>query len=196
MSVDQIVSAQPGLIPQISVFLTNQRLWGAITFVDHSSYYVYVHLMQDLSLAETLLVKEATEKEMAQVVRSSKHYHANNGTFSSNGFVDSINSKSQKLTFCEVGVHHQNDIIGNKNRVLTKGAQKLLLHGIRMWPQMIDDMFWPFSMKCLAKRLNSLQVDILGMTPEYILHGVEVQYIPVKSYHTPFCTTYVLIARL
>ena len=35
--VDQIVSAQPGLIPQMSGFLTNQRLWGATTFVDHVS---------------------------------------------------------------------------------------------------------------------------------------------------------------
>ena len=31
----QIVSSQPGLIPQMSGFLTNQRLWGATTFVDH-----------------------------------------------------------------------------------------------------------------------------------------------------------------
>ena len=35
VSVDQIVSAQPGLIPQMSGFLTNKRLWGATTFVDN-----------------------------------------------------------------------------------------------------------------------------------------------------------------
>ena len=66
VSVDQIVSAQPGLIPQMSGFLTNQRLWGATTFVDHVSNYVYVHLMRDLSLTETLLAKSAMEKVMAQ----------------------------------------------------------------------------------------------------------------------------------
>ena len=58
--VDQILSAQPGLIPQISGFLTSKRLWGATTFVDHVSDYVYVHLMRDLTLDETLLAKEAT----------------------------------------------------------------------------------------------------------------------------------------
>ena len=65
-----------------------------------------------------------------------------------------------------------------------------------MWHQMIDDMFWPFAMKAVAERLNTLQIDTLGRTPEYILHGIEVQEIPVKFYHTLFCTTYVLYARL
>ena len=51
-------------------------------------------------------------------------------------------------------------------------------------------------MKAVDKRLNSLQVDILGQTPESTLHGFEVQDIPVKSYHTLFCFTYVLDARL
>ena len=54
-----MVSAQPGLIPQMSGFLTNQRLWGATTFVDNVSDYVYVHLMRDLSLTDTLLAKSA-----------------------------------------------------------------------------------------------------------------------------------------
>ena len=48
--VDQIISAQPGRIPQMSGFLTSKRLWGATTFVDYVSDYVYVHFMRDLSL--------------------------------------------------------------------------------------------------------------------------------------------------
>ena len=120
--VDQIVSSQPGLITQMSGFLTKQRLWGAITFVDHVSDFVYVHLMRELSLAETLLSKEAMEKLMAQAGRSIKHYHADNGRFAYNVFVDDVNIKSKKLTFCGVGVHHQNGIIENKNKVLTTGA--------------------------------------------------------------------------
>ena len=130
-----------------------------------------------------MLVKEAMEKVMAQSGRSVKHYHADNGRFSDNGFVDAVNRKSQNLTFCGVGAHHQNCIIENKNKVLTTGARTLFLHGIIMWNQIIDNMFWPFLMKYVANQLNSLQVDILGRTPESILHGVEVQDIQVKSYH-------------
>ena len=116
VSVDQIVSAQPGLIPQMSGFLTSKRLWGATTFVDHVSDYVYVHLMRDLTLDETLLAKEAMEKVMAQAGRNIKHYHADNGRFDDNGFIDAANSKVQKITFCGVGAHHQNCIIENKKQ--------------------------------------------------------------------------------
>ena len=170
----------------MSGFLTKQRLWGATTFVDHVSDYVYVHLMRDFSLANTLLAKEALEKVMAQAGQSVKHYHADNGSFSDNGFVDAVNIKSQKLTFCGVGAHDQNGKIENKNKVLTTGARTLLLHGIMMWPQMIDDMFWPFAMKAVAERLNSLQIDTLGRTAESILRGIEVQEIQVKSYQVLF----------
>ena len=104
--MDQIVSAQPGLIPQMSRFITNQRLWGATTFVDNISDYVYMYLMRDLSLTETLLAKSAKEKVMAQTGRTNKHYHANNGRFSDNSFIDAVNGKDQKITFCGVGTHH------------------------------------------------------------------------------------------
>ena len=130
--------------------------------------------MQDLSLAETLLSKEAMEKVMAKSGKSAKHYQSDNGRFADNGFVAAVNRKSQKLTFCEVGAHHQKIIIENKNKVLTTVARMLLLHGIRMWPQMIDDMFWPFATKAVAKRLNIFQSDILKQTPESILHSAEV----------------------
>ena len=45
-SVDQIVSAQPGLIPQMAGFLTSDRIWGTTNFCDHASDFVYVHLMR------------------------------------------------------------------------------------------------------------------------------------------------------
>ena len=77
----------------MSGLLTNKRLWGATTFVDHVSDYVYVHLMQDLTLDETLLSKEAMENAMAQAGRYVKHYHADNGRFADNGFIDAINTK-------------------------------------------------------------------------------------------------------
>ena len=70
--------------------------------------------------------------------------------------------------------------------MLTIGARTLLLHGIIMWPQIIGKMFWTFSMKSVAERIKSLQVDVLGRTPEYIMHGVEVKDTPIKSYYTLF----------
>ena len=90
----------------MSGFLTNQRLWGATTFVDHVSNYVYVHLMRDLSLTETLLSKSSMEKVMAQTGQTVKHYHTDNGRFADKGFNDTVNGKDQNITFCDVGAHH------------------------------------------------------------------------------------------
>ena len=71
-----------------------------------------------------------------------------------------------------------------------------MLHCRRMWPNMLDEMFWKFAIKAVAERLNSLQVDLTGKTSESIMHGVEIEDILVKSYHTLFCPTYFLDARL
>ena len=49
VSKDQIVSEQPGLIPQIYGHLANIRIWGATVFVDHISDYTHVALMSDLT---------------------------------------------------------------------------------------------------------------------------------------------------
>ena len=57
VSMDQLVSAQPGLIPQMARFLTNLHIWGATIFVDHFLDFVFVVLMRDLTLDETLLAK-------------------------------------------------------------------------------------------------------------------------------------------
>ena len=102
---------------------------------------MYVHIIQYLTLDETLLAKEAMEKLMAQAGRNVKHYHADNGRFADNGFIDAINTKDQKITFCGVGAHLKNGIIENKNKMLTLGARTLLLYGMRMWPTMIYSRF-------------------------------------------------------
>ena len=70
--------------------------------------------MIDLSLTKKLLAKSSMEKVMAQDGRTVEHYHAENGRFSDNGFIDAVNGKDQKITFCGVGAHHQIGIIENK----------------------------------------------------------------------------------
>ena len=100
----------------MSGFLTSRRIWGCITFCDHVSDFVYVNLMRDFTVVETLLAIKAFEKMLAQASRKVKHYHADNGVFAHNGFLDSISQKYQKIKFCAVEAHHQNGIIENKNK--------------------------------------------------------------------------------
>jgi hypothetical protein len=58
---------------------------------------------------------------------------------------------------------------------------------MRMWPQMVDQMFWPFAIKAAAERMNSLHIDTDGHTPESEFYSVNIENIPVKTFHTMFC---------
>ena len=74
-----MLSAQPGLIPQMTAFLTNLRIWGTTIFVDHYSDYVFVALMRDLTLGETLLAKSSLERHANKGGVPIISYHADNG---------------------------------------------------------------------------------------------------------------------
>ena len=69
--------------------------------------------MLNFTVDETILVVNAFEKVMTQAQRFVKHYRTNNGAFAHKGFLDEVNRKAQKITFCAVGAHHQNSIIEN-----------------------------------------------------------------------------------
>jgi hypothetical protein len=56
-----------------------------------------------------------------------------------------------------------------------------------MWPQMVDLMFWPFAIKAAAERMNSLHIDTEDHTPESKLYGVNIENIPMKTFHILFC---------
>jgi hypothetical protein len=99
VSMDQLVLAQPGLIPQMARFLTNLRIWGATVFVDHFSDYVYVTLMRDLELDKTLLAKSAFERHANKGGISIASYQADNGCFTDAGFQKAIKDANQSITF-------------------------------------------------------------------------------------------------
>jgi hypothetical protein len=168
-------------------FLTSKQIWGCTAFIDHVSNYIYVHLMKVFTTIKTLLAKYAFEKLCAKADCSVKHYQADNGQFSDNEFLAACKDLNQIIKFCGVGAHHQNGIVENGNKQLTQTARVLLLHGMRMWPQMVDQMFWPFAIKAAAERMNSLHIDTEGHIPESKFYGVNIEIIPVKIFHTMFC---------
>jgi hypothetical protein len=84
--MDHLVSAQPGLILQITGNLTGQRINGATVILDHYSNNVYVYLMRNLTLDETLLAKHAYERFLSSIEVTAKAYHTDNGRFADQGF--------------------------------------------------------------------------------------------------------------
>jgi hypothetical protein len=91
-------------------------------FVDHYFDHVYVFLMWDLTLDETILAKHAYEQFLLNLGVTSNAYHADNGHFADEGFCDECTSCHQVITYCGVGGHHQNGIAEQKIKELTLGA--------------------------------------------------------------------------
>ena len=63
-SVDHMISAHPGLIPQVTGKLTLARFWAACVFVDHFTFFIYIHLCRGTSRLETIEAKEFFPYEM------------------------------------------------------------------------------------------------------------------------------------
>ena len=63
VGTDQIVTAQPVIVPQDKVAPICAMIWGATVFVDYSSKLSKVHLMQDASGDSTLEAKNAFERD-------------------------------------------------------------------------------------------------------------------------------------
>jgi hypothetical protein len=174
-----LVSAQPGLIPQITGNLTGQRINGATVIVDHFSDHVYVYLMRNLTLDKTILAKHAYERFLSSIGVIAKAYHADNGRFADQGFRDECNRSNQTITFCGVGSHHQNGIAERKIKELTLGARTLLLHAKRMLPEHISTILWPFALICAEDRLNHL---LIGLMVELLMRLLLISILPASTY--------------
>ena len=169
---------------------------AATIFVDHFSDHVYVYLMKDLTLSETLLAKHAYERFLALLGIESKTYHADNGRFTDKGFRDDCTSSNQTITFCGVGSHHQNGIAERKIKDITLGGRTLLLHAKRMFPEYISTILWPFAVKCCEDRHNNLVHRADGCTPYETLASLDAAPINTSNFHTFGCPCYVLDHRL
>ena len=86
VGVDQMVSAQPGIVPQEKGSMTRARIWGATVFVDYATKFVKVHLMQNATGEETLAAKNSFEQACSSRGVSPRHYHADNGQFAESLF--------------------------------------------------------------------------------------------------------------
>lgn len=189
--IDQIISAQPGLLPRISGRHTRERISAAVIFKDVFSSYTYVHLMTSCDLDQTINAKVAFEKIAASYGVSVKHYHADNGTFACKGFRDAVSAANQKITFCGVGAHHQNGIVENMIGLLTRSSRTNLLHAKQRWPQAISTILWPYALKAACATYNELHLDENGASPDSKFASVNCA--PVLSNRHPWgCPVFVL----
>ena len=147
VSVDQMESTTPGLIAQLKGRVTTQRYNSVTIFVDHYSRLSYIHLQTSLSSMETKEAKRAFEAFSKERGVRIQHYHADNGRFVDNLFIESIKREGQTISYCGVNAHWQNGIAEKRIRDLTEGARKQLLHATSRWSRAITLNLWPYSLR-------------------------------------------------
>ncbi len=191
VSVDQLVSAQPGIIPQSGGTLTTDRIWGATCFSDHYSGFRYSHLMRNFTAEATIEAKQAFEKFSQAHGVDIAHYHADNGRFAEVLFRQEVDMCGQKITYCGVGAHHQNGIVERAIQDATFDARTLLLHAKRYWPEMISTALWPLAIKAADEKYNKINFAPDGSTPESRFTGNSPEN-DLRYYHTWGCPSFVL----
>ena len=97
VSVDQLESNSPGLIAQLKGKLTQQG-------------YTFVFLQRRLTSEETVQAKHAFKQSANQCGVKILHYHADNGRFADNTFIQDCKAQGQSLSYCGVNAHFQNGI--------------------------------------------------------------------------------------
>ena len=109
VSVDQLESSTPGFIGQLKGWLTRQRYSCATIFVDQYSDLTFVYLQRSTNADETLDAKEAFERYAYQHGVKIRHYHADNGRFNENAWIQHLKRQNPQQTqsYSGVGAHHQ-----------------------------------------------------------------------------------------
>jgi hypothetical protein len=88
----------------------------------------YVHLQESLTSADTVEAKEAFEAFSRNMGVRIQHYHADNGRFADNGFMNAVRQNQQTISLCGVNAHFQNGIAEKSIRDLQEQARTMLLH--------------------------------------------------------------------
>ena len=191
VSVDQLMSSHPGIIPRISGRHTRDRISCATCFYDTFSHYSYSHLQRSTTGDETISAKEAFEREAHSNGNVISHYRADNGRFVEKSFRDHVDKCIQTIDFCGVNAHHMNGLIERRIRTLSSGARTILLHAMRMWPEIIGTLLWPFALKAYENTLNAYDLDSDLKSPA--MKFAKSETLPlVENKHTFGCPVYVL----
>ena len=192
VSVDQLESPTPGFIAQLKGILTKERYHAATVFVDQYSRYTYIYLQRSLTSKETLEAKKAFERHCTDHDVHVTHYHADNGRFADNAFVNHAEQvKNQSLSYCGVGAHFQNGIAERSIRQLQDQARTMLLHANNKWPQAIAAHLWPYACRMAAHVHNLAPRDQDGETPASLFTR-QTKPPKVRYNHTFGCPVYVL----
>ena len=185
VSVDQMMSLTVGFVAQLKGFLTKRRYRVPTVFVDHVSDLSYVHVQSSTGGDETIEAKHV----------NILHYHADNGIFSENKFMNDVRKSKQSISFCSVNAHHQNGRAEKRIRDLREVSRTQLLHAQLRWPEEVSTHLWPYALRYANYLRNRIPDKKDGSSPLERFSSATVSS-NLTDFHTFGCPAYTLNARL
>ena len=193
--VDQLESTSPGFIAQLKGNLMQQRYKYATVFVDQFSRYTFVYLQKRIISQETVMAKHAFERSAEQHGVKIKHYHADNGCFADNAFIQDCQVNRKSLSYCGVNAHFQNGIAECRMRDLQERTRTSMLYTMNKWKKMVTIKFWPYAMRHANDVANATPRKGQQLSPLEIFSGVQIAP-KLRHFHAFGCPTYVLVNAL
>jgi hypothetical protein len=110
ISVDQLESNTPGLVPQTRSTLTKTTYQAATLFCDHASRFLRFTCHFSTGATEAICAKWAFERDASLANVTIKKFRADNGIFNSSAWKSTCDALQQATLYCGVNAHHQNGI--------------------------------------------------------------------------------------
>ncbi len=120
-----------------------------------------------------------------------KHYHADNGRFADNGFVNHVSKNRQSITYCGVNAHFQNGVAEKRIRDLQDQTTTMLMHTEAKWPDVISSNLWPYALGEANDSLNATPNRVTGQVANQMFSISDTPTV-LRHYHPFGCPTYVL----
>ena len=143
--IDQLTVTTPGLIGQVTGYLTHERYNYATVFLDNFSDAPYIVFQRALTGEETVRAKASFEGYASRHGVKISHYHTDNGIFRNQCFQNDILTQRQTISYCGVGAHHQNGRVEKLIRDIQDQGRTVLLHAKQRWPQAITENLRPYA---------------------------------------------------
>jgi hypothetical protein len=200
VSTDQFVCRTPGRLPSgYGREKSTSRFNGGTIYNDAASGLIWVENQVSLGANETIMGKERFEQWIYDhAFVEIKHFHGDNGIFSSEEYRDDCADKMQSQSFSGVGAQHQNSKAERAIQTIMYMARTFMVHSSLHWTDMgADDIsLWPFAVKHAVWLHNRVPNRESGLTPLELITKQKADHRDILRSHVWGCPAYVLEPKL
>ena len=200
VSTDQFVCKTPGRLPTgYGREGPNSGYQGGTIYNDAASGLIWVENQVSLGASETLMGKERFEQWLYDIAYTTvKHFHGDNGIFSSEQYRQDCDGKGQTQSFSGVGAQHQNAKAERAIQTVMYMARTFMVHASLHWTEHgVDDItLWPFAVKHAVWLYNRVPNRESGLTPMELITRQKADHLDLLRSHVWGCPAYVLEPKL